>query len=139
MVVTLDPDHTRLLFQNEGTKPERPPFPALLHFRQKRFSSVGVVPGNGEEWYKLRKGVTPLLKFQLIEPYKKKQKEIAETFIEYIKTYRDENFVLNDIFSHLLKFTIEGKYFKFDEFSRNNLYFFSYFDCISRTSFSLLI
>ncbi|XP_008190935.1 cytochrome P450 CYP12A2 [Tribolium castaneum] len=108
MVVTLDPDHTRILFQNEGTRPERPPFPALLHFRRKRFSSVGVVPGNGEEWYKMRKGVTPLLKLQLIEPYKRQQEDIAKTFVEYVKTHRDENFVLRDIFSHLLKFTIEA-------------------------------
>lgn len=109
MVITLDPDHTEILFQSEGKNPQRPPFPALVHYREKVFNSAGVVPGNGEEWYRLRKGVTPLLKSQLIESYKKQQKEIANTFVEYVKKHRDENLTLSDVYTHLLKFTIEGK------------------------------
>ncbi|RZC32340.1 cytochrome P450 CYP12A2-like [Asbolus verrucosus] len=107
MLITLDPDHTQILFRNEGPKPERPPFPALLHYRKKTFHSSGVVPGNGDEWFKLRQGVTPLLKIQLIAAYKSEQEDIAKTFVHYIKTYRDENNILNDLYSHLLKFTIE--------------------------------
>ncbi|XP_068893179.1 cytochrome P450 CYP12A2-like [Tenebrio molitor] len=108
MVITLDPDHTQILFQSEGKNPQRPPFPALVHYREKVFNSAGVVPGNGEEWYRLRKGVTPLLKSQLIESYKKQQKEIANTFVEYVKKHRDENLTLSDVYTHLLKFTIEA-------------------------------
>ncbi|KAJ3662902.1 hypothetical protein Zmor_007219 [Zophobas morio] len=108
MVVTLNPDDSRTLFQNEGRTPKRPAFAALVHYRTKAFNSVGVVPGNGEEWYKMRKGVTPLLQHQVINPYKKQQQEIAKIFTDYVKLHRGENFVLQDIYSHLLKFTIEA-------------------------------
>jgi hypothetical protein len=44
-VVTVDADDTRTMFRYEGRHPFRPSFPAVQHYRQKRFGSVGVVPG----------------------------------------------------------------------------------------------
>lgn len=111
MLVSLDPDHARILFRNEGPRPVRPPFPALLYHRKKTFNSSGVVPGNGDEWYKFRQGVNPLLKTNLIGVYKDRQLKVAKAFVEYIKMKRNQEFVLDNMFSHLLKFTVEGNFF----------------------------
>ncbi|KAF5295478.1 hypothetical protein FQR65_LT10466 [Abscondita terminalis] len=108
IVMTTNADHTETLFRKEGRMPIRPPFPALIHYRKKTFNSVGVVPGNGEEWYKFRTGAIPLLKPNLVKAYKKAHAEIAEDFIKYIEKNLDENLVLSDLFNHLLKFTIEA-------------------------------
>ena len=54
VIVTVDADDTRPLFRHEGRFPHRPPFPALHHYRQQKFGSIGIVPGNGEECYKFR-------------------------------------------------------------------------------------
>lgn len=45
MLVCLDPEDARSLFQHEGLRPFRPTFPALEHFRKKTFGSCGIVPG----------------------------------------------------------------------------------------------
>jgi hypothetical protein len=45
MVVTVDADDARTIFQSEGKQPFRPPFPVLAHYRQKTFGSAGIVPG----------------------------------------------------------------------------------------------
>lgn len=101
------------MFQNEGKYPFRPYFPALYHYRLKNFNSVGVVPGNGEEWYKFRQGINALLKTNVVKSYETSHKKIAEDFGEYIAEMRGENGVLEDVFGHLLKFTIEGEYLGF--------------------------
>lgn len=98
----------KTLFLNEGKYPVRPPFPALVHYRKKRFNSIGVVPGNGGDWYKLRSGVTPLLKNSLVQSYAEEHEAVANTFVEYIQIKRNDNYVLEDLFQHLLKFAIEG-------------------------------
>lgn len=108
MVITIDADDAKTLYLNEGKYPVRPPFPALEHYRKKRFNSIGVVPGNGEEWYKFRSGVTPLLKNNLVQSYAKEHEAVADTFVEYIRVKRNNNYILEDLFLHLLKFAIEG-------------------------------
>lgn len=45
IVITVDAEDTRNLYQNEGVRPFRPPFPALYHYRKNKFNSVGIVPG----------------------------------------------------------------------------------------------
>ncbi|KAF5282396.1 hypothetical protein FQA39_LY17593 [Lamprigera yunnana] len=108
IVMSTDAEVTETLFRNEGKMPVRPPFPALIHYRQKTFNSVGIVPGNGKEWYKFRTGATVLLKQNTVKAYIKNQEIISEAFVKYIQKNLDQNFVLNDLFSHLLKFTIEA-------------------------------
>lgn len=110
MIITINADDTKTLFLNEGKYPFRPTFPALVHYRKKRFNSVGVTPGNGEEWYKFRSGVTSLLNNSVVTKYKKRHNEIAADFVGYIKTVRDEkNYLVDDIYKHVLKFAVEGK------------------------------
>lgn len=108
LVITTDADYTETMFRNEGIRPIRPPFPALYHQRKKCFNSVGVVPGNGDEWHKLRSGVNPLLKTTLVNAYKEQQLDVADSFVKYISEKRDKDNTLTDLFEHLLKFTIEA-------------------------------
>ncbi|CAG9857711.1 unnamed protein product [Phyllotreta striolata] len=108
MVITTDADHTETLFRNEGLRPVRPPFPALYHYRKRTFNSVGVVPGNGEEWHKFRAGVNPLLKTGLLNAYQRQQENVAEAFVKYVKSRSDEDGLLLDTYEHLMSFAIEG-------------------------------
>ncbi|KAJ8924762.1 hypothetical protein NQ315_000915 [Exocentrus adspersus] len=108
IVITTNADHTETLFRNEGLRPNRPPFPALYHYRNQAFNSVGVVPGNGEEWYRFRSGVTPLLKTSLLQSYVEEQEDVSDSFVAYIKKHLNQKSVLNDVVEHLLKFAIEA-------------------------------
>lgn len=108
MLISTDADHTQVLFRNEGKLPIRPSFPALVHYRKNNFNSIGIVPGNGEEWYKFRKGVMPLLKSSVVKTYAGSHEEIADSFVKYITISRDNNLILSDLYSHLIKFSIEG-------------------------------
>lgn len=110
IVITTNADDTEILCRNEGKYPIRPPFPALLHYRRKIYDSVGVVPGNGEEWYKYRQGVTPLLKANIVQSYKERHEGIAADFVGYVERNRNKAFVLEDVFKHTLKYAIECKY-----------------------------
>ncbi|KAK9718153.1 Cytochrome P450 [Popillia japonica] len=108
IIITTDADYTEALVRHEGKYPIRPTFPALLHYRRLNYGSVGVVPGNGEEWYKYRQGVLPLLKTNLVRSYISKHEKIADNFVRYIDENRNECLILEDIFTHLLKYTIEA-------------------------------
>ncbi|CAH1170206.1 unnamed protein product [Phaedon cochleariae] len=108
LVITTDANNTETLFRNEGVKPIRPPFAALWHYRKKVFSSVGVVPANGEEWYKFRGGINTLLNPKLLETYRNEQGVVARRFVSYIEKERNQNLVLNDLVEHLMKFSIEA-------------------------------
>lgn len=63
---------------------------------------------NGEEWYHFRKAVNPLLSKGLLENYKERQQYVANRFIDYIERQKSDTGTINDVYSHLLKFSIEG-------------------------------
>lgn len=115
IVVSVDADDARTLYRHEGRLPHRPPFPALYHYRKKTFNSIGIVPGNGEEWYKYRSAVTPLLKPNIYSPYAEQHLQIAKDFVEYLKTKRNREGVVEDLYQHLLKFAIECMYINYHE------------------------
>lgn len=108
LLVTTNADDAEIMFRNEGKLPNRVSFPALVHYRKKMFNSVGVTPGNGYEWYHFRKGVNPLLKTNLIKTYAEGHKKIAADFVDYIKRMRNSNNLMEDMFTHLLKYSIQG-------------------------------
>ncbi|KAJ8957083.1 hypothetical protein NQ318_007296 [Aromia moschata] len=108
LLITTDANQTRTLFRSEGLRPIRPPFPALYYYRKKTFNSVGVVPGNGEEWHKFRSGVIPLLGTTLMQSYAERQEDVADSFISYLRTARNKDGVLEDAMEHLLLFAIEA-------------------------------
>lgn len=45
LLIITDPEDTRTLYQHEGRRPHRPPFPAMEYYRHKTFGSCGIVPG----------------------------------------------------------------------------------------------
>lgn len=113
ILITIDADQTKSMYRNEGKLPNRPSFPALIDCRKKMFKSVGVVPGNGNEWYHFRGGVNPLLKTSLVSNYTDKHTVVAKDFIKYINKHKqNETDLLQDIFTHLLKYSIEGNVLK---------------------------
>ncbi|XP_057662779.1 cytochrome P450 CYP12A2-like [Diorhabda carinulata] len=108
MVITTNADDTETLFRNEGIRPVRPSFPALYHYRQKCFNSVGVVPAVGEEWYKFRTGVNPLLKNSITDFYIKEHEDVAKNFVRYIHNEIGDDNILRDVVEHVSKFAIEA-------------------------------
>ncbi|XP_019871673.2 cytochrome P450 CYP12A2-like [Aethina tumida] len=108
LVITTNADDTQLMYRNEGVRPHRPPFPALAHCRKKEFNSCGVVPGNGEEWYKFRTGVVSLLKPGVVSRYTQRHEIVAKNFIKYLDMQKDSSNVVEDLFEHLQRFTIEA-------------------------------
>ncbi|RZF40812.1 hypothetical protein LSTR_LSTR003322 [Laodelphax striatellus] len=108
LVVSLNPDDARSMYAAEGKLPYRPSFPALANYRKNTFGSIGVVPGNGEEWLHYRKAVLPLLKSNIVVAYAEDHKLIASRFVDYIRRKRGRSNELNDVFHHLLKFAIEA-------------------------------
>lgn len=113
MFITTDSEDARILFRHEGKIPKRPTFEALIHYRKRKFNSVGVVPANGGEWLKFRNGVTPLLKLNINLSYRERQRSIAESFVGYIGSSRDEYNIVEDLYEHLMKYSIEGNIKKF--------------------------
>ena len=65
---------------------ERPGFETLKAYRAKRveqFSSAGILPGNGEEWWNIRsKAQQPFLKTKNVNNYVNVLGQIAEEFID---------------------------------------------------------
>ncbi|KAK5642950.1 hypothetical protein RI129_009117 [Pyrocoelia pectoralis] len=95
-VITTNADDTETLFRTEGKMPMRPSFPALIHYRKRKFNN----------WYKFRSGTTTLLKPNLVATYLKRQEQVSDIFLEYIDRKLTKEHILNDIYSHLLKFAI---------------------------------
>ncbi|CAH0546821.1 unnamed protein product [Brassicogethes aeneus] len=108
LLITTNANDTKTLFRNEGVQPIRPPFPALYHYRKKEFNSTGVVPGNGDEWYKFRTGVTPLLRNPVVAHYLNKHEIVAKDFLSYLESKSNENNVVNDLYELLQRYTIEA-------------------------------
>lgn len=113
VVITLNPEDARTLFRHEGLLPRRPTFPALVKCRKEMFGAVGIVPAEGNEWKRLRSGANELLKRKVYENFVEKQKKISETFVEHIKKHRNKEFIVQDLFTHFLKYSIEGTYLIF--------------------------
>lgn len=141
MIVTINADDAKTLILNEGKYPFRPTFPALVHYRERRFNSVGITPGNGEEWYKFRSGVTSLLNPSVFAKYQKRHSEIAIDFVGYIKKVRNEkNFVVEDIYRHVLKFAVEGTTTtKILLFCKQGVVFRSHWSYIARSQFFVFV
>lgn len=109
VVITLNADDVKTIVKNEGPLPQRPIFPALAHYRKKNFHCAGIVPENGESWLSNRQLINPLLKSSVTLKYLNKQQEIAEDFVKYLISESSSNGIVDDVFSHTMKFTIEGK------------------------------
>jgi len=65
---------------------------------------------SGEEWYKFRSAILPLLQPHVVKAYAKQHKQVASNFVDYIQMKMDESSseIVTDICQHLMKFSIEG-------------------------------
>jgi thymidylate synthase ThyX len=65
---------------------------------------------NGEEWYKFRSAILPLLQPHVVKAYANEHMQIASSFADYIQMKMDESSseIVTDICQHLMKFSIEG-------------------------------
>uniref|UniRef100_A0A1B6MLQ6 Cytochrome P450 n=1 Tax=Graphocephala atropunctata TaxID=36148 RepID=A0A1B6MLQ6_9HEMI len=108
IVITVNADDTRTMYQHEGLRPHRPAFPALYHYRKNNFNSIGIVPGNGEEWYHFRRAINPILNTKLLQTYLERQQNVADRFVDYVEKQKNDDGLFTDLYSHLLKFSIEG-------------------------------
>ncbi|XP_063598580.1 probable cytochrome P450 49a1 [Penaeus indicus] len=80
MVLVFRPEDTRRIFEKEGRLPVRPALDILEYYRMRNpdmYSSPGLVPGNGEEWKRLRVCVHSLLRRELVQSYRAAQAGVA--------------------------------------------------------------
>ncbi|XP_017780830.1 PREDICTED: probable cytochrome P450 49a1, partial [Nicrophorus vespilloides] len=107
MVVTLNANDAKAIYRAEGKFPRRPTFEALMHYRRKRFNSVGVVPGSGPEWQHFRKGIAPLLNQNIVNKYTKQLYNIGNNLVNYIGRNRNKDNILHDLFQHSMLYAID--------------------------------
>ena len=85
----------RRLFRSEGKVPIRPGFEALKHYRIKRverYTSNGLLPGNGEDWWRIRSKAQPVfLKPKNVASYLPVLGQISDEFIDRIRLIRQAN------------------------------------------------
>jgi len=72
---------------------------------------------SGEEWYKFRSAILPLLQPHVIKAYAKQHMLVAKNFVDYIQMKMDESSseIVTDICQHLMKFSIEGMLLLYDK------------------------
>lgn len=65
---------------------------------------------NGEEWYKFRAAILPLLHPRVVKAYADQHMQVASSFVDYIQMKINETSseTINDICQDLMKFSIEG-------------------------------
>ena len=113
------------MFRSEGKLPERPGFEALKHYRTKRvehYTSNGILPGNGEDWWRIRSKSQPVfLKPKNIENYLPVLGQISDEFIDRIRLIRQENDemkpdFINEMYRWALECMFEGDSYNFNSF-----------------------
>lgn len=72
---------------------------------------------SGEEWYKFRSAILPLLQPHVVKAYAKQHMQVANSFVDYIQMKMDESSseIVTDICQHLMKFSIEGMLLLYDK------------------------
>jgi cytochrome P450 len=74
------------------------------------YNGIFLCSRNGEEWYKYRAAILPLLRTSVVKAYANQHVQVARNFVDYIQMKMDETSseIVTDICQHLLRFTIEG-------------------------------
>lgn len=113
MVLVFRPEDTRKIFEKEGRLPVRPALDILEYYRLRNpdlYTSPGLVPGNGEEWKRLRVCVHSLLRRELVQSYKAAQAGVAKdlaTALDAAKGRHPEG-VVPDLLNLLFRYTLEA-------------------------------
>lgn len=103
MVLLFDPEDIRNMFRHEGKYPNRPTFDALIKYRKEKYNCVGIVPDNGEEWYRLRKSIIKILRSKTVLSYWSQQKEVARDFAQTLASRARKDDFLRHAFLYSLE------------------------------------
>nr|QST15057.1 CYP362A4 protein [Diaphanosoma celebensis] len=107
------PEDAETLYRNEGKFPNRMTTMSLKMYRDKRpeiFKSTGLLLDNGENWWRIRsKTQQSLLKPQNVKTYLPVMGQIADEFIDRIRSIRLENNEMRpDFVSELYRWALES-------------------------------
>jgi cytochrome P450 len=112
IVHVFDPKDIESVFRQEGKYPFRRSHRALLKYRRERpqtYSSGGLFPENGEEWYRLRKLFQKQLLNQInVNRYITDCQIITQDLIRFIRKTRDSNKEVVDFQRDLYKWSLEN-------------------------------
>nr|QST15061.1 CYP363A1 protein [Diaphanosoma celebensis] len=108
IVLMFDPNDIRTMYSVEGKLPQRPTFEALKMYRKEKFDCVGVVPDNGEEWYRLRKIILELLQLKTVHSYWNRQLKVAQDFSELIQDQCNSEGEISDFLQQAFLYALEA-------------------------------
>ena len=111
IVYLFDPHHIETMYRNEGEFPARRSHLCLEHYRLKRpemYNDGGILPTNGEKWWKLRQSLQrPLSKPQCVQVYINPVDEIALEFTEALEKVADAKGQVENLLNWLCRTTVE--------------------------------
>nr|BAR80872.1 cytochrome P450 [Ornithodoros moubata] len=113
VVHAFNPNDFETVFRHQGRCPVRPPNAFVSKYRRERadrYDSVGLSNALGEEWYKLRSALAPvLLQMKNVQTLCSQQERISEHFAMYLKGLRNpEDDSIDNIQDPLYRFTLES-------------------------------
>ncbi|CAG0880197.1 unnamed protein product [Darwinula stevensoni] len=112
LIHVYDPEDFERVLRRQGKCPIRPVNEAVRHLRSEqtdRYASAGLVNTQGEEWYELRKKLTPsLMNVKVIQRYMKGQNELALDLTELVGANRTRNDAVHDFDSLLFRTALES-------------------------------
>lgn len=108
MILVFTPDSVQTIFQHEGKFPERPTFEALKKIRKQEYGAVGLVPGDGEEWYRWRQNVASLLKLKTVHSYWSKQQVVAKDFANSLVSKTNPDGIIENFLPHSFLYALEA-------------------------------
>lgn len=113
LTVITDPNDIEHVFRTGGIWPIRESFPPVKYYREvlhpEKFNHIlGLIPDNGETWFKLRSTVNPImLKSTIVNQYIPEMDSIATDFCDRIKLLRDKNNeVPSNFYSEIKKWSL---------------------------------
>ena len=89
IVHLFDPNDFEKVFRNQGKYPNRPPNEFVRFYRESRpdrYPGIGLAHSQGEEWFKERQLLAPvLLKLGALDSHIKSQNQICDDFIQFLR------------------------------------------------------
>lgn len=108
-----DPVHFKELLKCQGRCPFRPPNEASAFFRLKHpelyGDSPGLVNASGEEWQRLRRGLTPfLMQSTIVQAYLPAQVQLCTDFVDVLRRLRQSDGTVQDMMPLLHRSALES-------------------------------
>ncbi|CAD5118411.1 DgyrCDS7121 [Dimorphilus gyrociliatus] len=108
-VTLFHPDFCAQLLKQEGSLPIRPPPLPLVYYRESRGLGSGLGESNGMDWLNIRnKAQRILLKPMSVSSYLPAQNEVSLDFIQRLKTVRNSENIIPDMYKELKRWSLES-------------------------------